>query len=323
MEIYRWDLDKTYLATDFESVRGLLRAAREAPEDKRNVPGSAELLRALCQRPSNRVVILSGSPTQMREVLVEKLRLDGVHFDELHLKDSLGHLKQGRFRAIKGQFGYKLPALLRGRIGLGGAATETLFGDDAEVDAIVYSVFADAVAGRLSGLEVSRVMEAAGAYPDHIQNALDALDSIGSVEAVERIFIRLEKAIPPQLFEPLGTRVIPVYRWFQAALVLHGAGRIQARVVGEVAQAIRASHEAGDLVLANHFQDILRRGHVDPSSLEQLFDEVGDQESTAGVFASCQRRLGWLASTTFRAPKPPKRVDYLKLLEEFSSARRG
>jgi hypothetical protein len=323
VEVYRWDLDKTYLATDFESVRGLWRAARESPEEKRNVPGSAELLRALSRRPGARVVILSGSPTQMRDVLAEKLRLDGVRFDELHLKDSLRHLKRGRFRAIKGQFGYKLPALLQGRIGLGAAARETLFGDDAEVDAIVYSVFADAVSGRLTPVEVSRIMEAAGAYPDRIQTALDALDKLSESDAVERIFIRLEKAVPPGLFEPLGSRVVPVYSWFQASLVLYGAGRIDAPTVAMVAEAVNTEGGLGRNELGNQFQDIVRRGHVELDAMRPLFTQIEDHERAKGVLRACQRRLGWMGSQTgFREPQAPSRVDYLQLLEDFHSARR-
>ena len=322
MEIYRWDLDKTYLATDFESVRGLWRAAREAPEEKRNVPGSAELLRALSRRPGARVVIVSGSPTQMREVLSEKLRLDGVRFDELLLKDSLRHLKRGRLRAIKGQFGYKLPALLQGRIGLGKGARETLFGDDAEVDAIVYSVFADAVAGRLSSLEVSRIMESAGAYPDHIQSAVDALESIAQTDAVERIFIRLEKGIPPRLFEALGSRVVPVYSWFQAALVLYGAGRIDALTVAEVAQAVHDQGGHGRQELGNHFQDMVRRGHVSMDAMERLFVEVDSVQGAEGVLNACARRLGWMGAPPPSRADPVGPVDYLELLELFGSARK-
>jgi phosphoribosylamine--glycine ligase len=43
---------------------------------------------------------------------------------------------------------------------------ETLFGDDAEVDALVYSIYADAIAGRLHSEELARVLEAAGGYPE-------------------------------------------------------------------------------------------------------------------------------------------------------------
>ena len=42
---FRWDLDKTYLRTDFETLRDLFRTAIERPDQKRTVPGAARLLR--------------------------------------------------------------------------------------------------------------------------------------------------------------------------------------------------------------------------------------------------------------------------------------
>ncbi|MCP4919332.1 MAG: hypothetical protein GY913_20720 [Proteobacteria bacterium] len=317
MEIYRWDLDKTYLQTDFESVRGLVRSAMEAPSEKRNVPGSAALLRALSMRERSRVVILSGSPTQMREVLEQKLRLDGVRFHELHLKDTVRNIKRGRLRAIKGQFGYKLPALLKGRAGLGGGVLEHLFGDDAEIDALVYSVFADAVAGRLTPVEVSRIMEAAGAYPDRIKTALDALEGISHTEAVERIFIRLEKGVPPRLFEPLGPRMVPVYSWFQAALVLYGAGRLAAGDVRAVTLEVGRSGQ-GPRALGNLFQDIVRRGHVELSAMRRLVDELDTTDAHEAVEA-CRDRVAWLGrvESRYRPPAPPVSIDYLEMLKAF------
>ena len=316
MEIYRWDLDKTYLETDFESVRGLVRSAMEAPEEKRNVPGSAALLRALSRRPGAKVVILSGSPTQMREVLTQKLRLDGINFSELHLKDNVKNLKKGRLRAIKGQFGYKLPALLTGRVGLGQAVTEHLFGDDAEIDALVYSVFADAVAGRLTPVEVSRIMEAAGAYPDTRNRALQTLDRIPTAEAVERIFIRLEKGVPPQRFAPLGSRLVPVYSWFQAALVLYGAGRVEASDVRSVALEVGERQGMGPRAIANLFQDIVRRGHVPLESMARLVEEL-DSDDAVPAIEACRRRVGWLRDTHYRTPAPPRGLDYVAVLKSF------
>ena len=43
--IFRWDLDKTYLHTDFDSWIDLVRTAVETPERKRTVPGAAALIR--------------------------------------------------------------------------------------------------------------------------------------------------------------------------------------------------------------------------------------------------------------------------------------
>ncbi len=319
MHIYRWDLDKTYLATDFDSVRGLIRSALEPAEAKRNVPGSAALLRALSSRPGCRVVFISGSPTQLREVLERKLELDGVRFDELHLKDNLGNLRRGRLRAIRGQFGYKLPALLRGRIGLGRGVTETHFGDDAEIDALVYSVFADAVAGRLDAGDVSRILEASGAYPDRIDEALGLLAQVSTAEVVDRVFIHLDRGMPPARFRPLGTRVIPVHSWLQAALVLYGAEQLDERgVLAVLKEVTRAEHLDANRI-GNLVQDIARRGHVSVEALQQLASRgQTDDAAVQAVLEHGERRVRWLGDgVRYQPPAPPEVADYLGLVRRF------
>src|SRR5829696_9501964 len=145
---FRWDLDKTYLRTEFDSLRDLAKSAIETAADKQAYPGATALLRALRQ-DGHRICIVSGSPTQMRQVLAAKLALDGVEYDEFVLKNNLKNILRGRFRALRAQIPYKLPAMLRSRIGAA-AGAETLFGDDAEADAIIYCLYADLVAGRVS-----------------------------------------------------------------------------------------------------------------------------------------------------------------------------
>ena len=45
-------------------------------------------------------------------VLAAKLALDGVRYDEFVLKNNLRNIARGRFRALRAQIPYKLPALL-------------------------------------------------------------------------------------------------------------------------------------------------------------------------------------------------------------------
>src|SRR5215470_10383922 len=148
--IYRWDLDKTYLQTEFETFRQLVRTAMQKASEKQAVPGAAALIRELRAQGDTRLCIISGSPTQMRSVLEEKLKLDGVVWDELVLKDNVRNLLRGRFRALRGQLGYKLPALLESRVSAPVEAEEVLFGDDAEADAFIYSFYADLIARRVN-----------------------------------------------------------------------------------------------------------------------------------------------------------------------------
>ena len=96
---FRWDLDKTYLDTHFETVRGLLRSAIQRADQKRAIAGAPALMREIRAAGLHRVCIISGSPRQMRRVLEEKLRLDGVEWDEFELKPNLSNLMRGRFRA--------------------------------------------------------------------------------------------------------------------------------------------------------------------------------------------------------------------------------
>ena len=110
--VFRWDLDKTYLRTEFDSMRDLIKSAIETAADKQAYPGATALLRALRAGEGHRVCIISGSPSQMRTVLAAKLKLDGVEADEFVLKNNLKNILRGRFRALRAQIPYKLPALL-------------------------------------------------------------------------------------------------------------------------------------------------------------------------------------------------------------------
>jgi hypothetical protein len=318
MRVYRWDLDKTYLDTDFESFRGVVRAATEPAHRKRVVPGAGALLRALSVPKDTRVTVISGSPKQMRRVLSEKLKLDGVEVDELVLKDSIGHVKRGRFRAIKGQIGYKLPALLRARAATPLGSSEVLFGDDVEADALVYSLYADAIAGRIGAAQVSRVMERAGAYPDEIDHALNLLATIEPSDAVEKVFIRQERGVAMSRFEALGPRVVPVRSWWQAALVLLGMGHLSYASLEAV--MIRVFEEEGrdPWLMGALAQDVVRRGCVDSTVFDSL---IGPDPLVTAVRSAVSAVSGQVLVPS--AAHGGRTVDYLGLISGGGWGRHG
>src|SRR5690606_6433587 len=98
--------------------------------------------------------------------LEAKLRQDGVRWDTFTLKPSASNLARGRLRTVRGQLYYKLSSLLRSRVIGGGKFAEVLFGDDAEADAYVYSLYADLCAGRVAFSVLERVMELSRLYDD-------------------------------------------------------------------------------------------------------------------------------------------------------------
>jgi hypothetical protein len=273
--IARWDLDKTYLRTEFDSLRDLVKTALERPDQKRTNPGASTLLREMV-RAGIRVHILSGSPEQMRKNLEDKLRLDGITWDSFTLKPNLQNLLRLRFRAVRDQLGYKLPALLRARAVLtdSGDSTatirETLFGDDAEADAYVYSLYADLLAGRIGQDVVMRVLQRGRVYEDVVAETMDAVRTIEHADVVERILIHLERQTPPGDFRTYGPRVVPFYNYLQAAFVLQEDGRLGADGVLRVAVELVTEHRFDGDALARSYLDLARRGHLRGAGIAAL-----------------------------------------------------
>jgi hypothetical protein len=290
MHIFRWDLDKTYLETSFSSFRGLLRTALETAEQKKNVPGSATLLRSLISANAGcRVTVISGSPTQMRGVLEEKFAIDGVSIDDLVLKDNLRNIRRGHFKAVTNQIGYKLPGLFAQRVGLGADATETLFGDDTEADALIYTLYAEALAGRTEPAEIAVVMAAMGTPEATIRETVKRLQQATRAEVVEHIFIRVHRGVRMASFQKLGPRVIPIFSWFQAAAVLFLSGRLDGHGLERTLEACVRSASLTPTQVGFLVQDLARRGVLDPGLLSSrlraetiLPDLAHHLEQTAG-----------------------------------------
>src|SRR5215470_13688231 len=323
--IYRWDLDKTYLQTEFDTFAQLVRTALEKASEKQAVPGAAALIRELRAQGDTQLCIISGSPKQMRTVLEAKLKLDGVEWDELVLKDNVRNLLRGRFRALRGQVGYKLPVLLESRIHAPVEAEEVLFGDDAEADAFIYSLYADLVAGRVDEAVLGRVLTAAQVYPDDRERILTAWRAVPRSDPVRRIFIHLDRLTPPAHFGRYGPRVVPIFNYFQAALVLLADGQLNAGQVARVAVEMVQTAGYNLLTLSNSFQDLLRRGLPIQAVAAPLIQALeGALQGPDKVLAALRpvpdivnaftRRVAALGTTP---PLPPaKEVDYLRLLDD-------
>jgi hypothetical protein len=317
--IFRWDLDKTYLRTEFDTWRDLVRTAFQKAEDKANVPGADGLLRELTRASElDRVVLtfISGSPTQMRRKLEQKFALDGIRPDTFILKPQLENFLRGRFKAVRGQVGYKLDALLRVRA-MHPIAPETLFGDDAEQDAFIYSLYADVVSGAIDLDQLGAILRAANVYHETADGILRHAASVERQDTVRRIFINLDRRSPPGRFLPLGPRVVPISDYFQAALVLFADGVLQARGVLRVAADMMRDADFGLQELSTAYQDLARRGQISRSTTERLIsaDPAEDSDLPPGFAERLWSRLIALAPLN----DPPAREwsgppDYLEVL---------
>ncbi len=325
--VFRWDLDKTYLRTEFDSIKDLLKSALEEASDKQAYPGAAALLRSLRQSSDHRICIVSGSPSQMRKVLTAKLALDGIEFDEFVLKNNLHNLLRLRFRALRSQVPFKLPALLESRIGIIGQAKETLFGDDSEADGVIYSLYADILSGAVDGQELRRALEAARAYPDQIERCLALAEHVrGSGDCVQRILIHLDKRSPTARFQHFGNRLVPIFNYLQAALIMYQDKLIDCGQVLFVIDEMLASSEYETDSLANSMQDLLRRGRFSVESAATLAGDMklaADGASTsergtmiAAIAEAFAERVDDLGQGAFLEwPEENPRLDYVELID--------
>ncbi|MFW5877377.1 MAG: phosphatase domain-containing protein [Myxococcota bacterium] len=319
--VYRWDLDKTYLRTEFDTVRDLVRTAFEPAKQKRTVPGAAALLREVKATQPAGIYILSGSPEQMRRVLEAKLRLDGVQWDSFTLKPSLRNLLRGRFRFLRDQVGYKLASLLTSRLQVEPDTDEILFGDDAEADAFIYSLYADICGDRVDNGTLMEVLRRAGVYEQELPSLVRMMGRVPRRGEVRRIFIHLDRVSPPDVFADYGLRVCPFYNYFQPALVLLEMGAIDSGAVLRVGAEIVVEHGFAPDALTASLLDLVRRGHAGRRAAELILGEEDrikprTYSAAAPVLRAFVKELGPRVPDLPEAPSfDPTPIDYPRLFD--------
>ena len=317
---YRWDVDKTYIHTEFDTTRDLIRAWRQRPEDKRNIPGAPALLRELLhdEPDHRRVTFISGSPRQMEKVLRQKFALDGIEPDAFILKPNLQNVLTLRLRAVRSQVGYKLGALLDSREP---NAAEFLFGDDSEQDAFIYSLYADMLTQDVGVDELQEILTACALYQGEVERLVARyLAATPDRGRVQRVFIHLDRRSPVSRFIPYGPRVVPVYNYFQAALVLFDMRVLDDRALVRMLEAMHAEGYTATR-LANSLQDLVRRGYLKLTATRKVRDALKVHASATGpgrattIVDELQDVLRTLKRPAERTALVDERPDYLSLIE--------
>lgn len=278
--VFVWDIDKTYLSTSFSTVRGLLSIPLEFAVDKIAIPGMPEVIRALRRGPGDRyaghpLYFVSASPPQLRRVLEHKMLMDGVEYDGITSKDWLKCILQRRPGRLREQAGFKICALLAGRLRRP-ASREFLFGDDVEEDAAAFSIYARLVNGDLPHGEASEVLRAQGVKKDDRRCIYTAMETLpGSLGRVERIFIHLERNTPPEKFEQYEGLVVPVRGSGQLGFALYETGLIDSTAARQVVEAIIEKSRSPQDLVELISQDALERGLISSRKLAALrLDEL-------------------------------------------------
>jgi len=295
--VFRWDLDKTYLQTELGKLRDLVRIPFERAEDKVNVPGVVPLIRALKQGGGDRtrqvlIHFISASPPQIGAAIREKLRLDGVEYDDIVFKNQLQNIVRGKFRNLREQIGYKLSELLANRATMPPDAQEVLFGDDWESDPIIYSIYADVLAGRLPADELRQILESIHVDPALVRRSL-ALCPAQPAEVVLRIYINLERRIPLANFHVFGPRLVPAFNYLQTAACLYEDGHLSIDAVAAVARSLAEASGFSPERIANSINDIERRGHLSSRTAAEIRSSLTAVGVLPGVVAVASVKQPW------------------------------
>jgi len=207
LTVCRWDLDKTYLETSFESLRDLIKVPFEKGSDKKAVPGVVELIRGMrrCSIAAGyrqQLFFISASPPQISRAIREKLRLDGVEYEGISFKHQVRHLVRGRLDLLREQVGFKLERLLAGP-------------DDCE-----------------------RLLRRCRVHADYRRSVMEHLRRLGPERpSVAGVFILERRQRPGMSLDAFGPRMKSSGNYLECSLWLHAMGLLDSQGVAEVALA--------------------------------------------------------------------------------------
>ncbi|MEE8311085.1 MAG: phosphatase domain-containing protein [Candidatus Binatia bacterium] len=315
--VFRWDLDKTYLVSHFESLRELVRIPFQSGADKQAVPGVVSLIRALRLRSERRgdrtaVYFLSASPPQIGSAIREKLQMDGIVYEGITFKHQVRHLIRARFDIVREQIGYKLDRLLAAASESRPGTRELLFGDDWESDPFIYSLYADVVAGRIGREQLAALLERAGVNKTFVSSIDERVAAFGSDLpdiSVVGIHILRQRPAAPAALDAFGPRVIWFDDYFECALGLYARDWLGPADVSSVALEVGFDSEE----LAGRFDAVAERGTVDRAWLSGIAGALTRARRMDPVRRGHPlRRLGGVIRRALDlSPAPPPPLGYL------------
>lgn len=271
------DIDKTYLATQIDSVGGLLKTAFETAESKDTIPGFSIVLRALrrgggLSPQKNPLFFVSASPPQMRQTLKAKMQIDGVEHNGIIFKDQLEHVRNRDFKKLREQIGYKLEAFLALWSHIPNSAKLVMFGDDSESDPVIYSLFSDILAGRARGPLLDELLEYLGVFPEERRRIVTLSDEIeGTHDPIVMSFINIVSDSHPSFYGKFGPQIFATENSLQVALTLFERGLVRERAVCSIGREMVLHYDFSPHRLLESLKSGALRGLYGIETLRRLW----------------------------------------------------
>lgn len=327
-ELYVWDLDKTYLDTGFETLSGLIRTVREKAFQKRNIPGTGTLVRALRDdwqalhqgKRDFPIYFITASPPQMEAKIHDKLAYDGIYPFGIFCKDNLKNLAPSRWSRLTQQVGYKLQALLQLRLHLRREVKQVLWGDDSEADAVIYSLYSDLCARRIEEREARAILRHLKVMGHQVNAIFMLLESIPVQDPIEKIYINLASDTDSDYYLKFGRRIVPTSNTFELALDLFQDRRLSFIQLVNVAHDLLRNYGFGVEDLERSFEDMIRRPLLADTTVEELVPKLKERGllTSNWVFRAKPKSIATRIDDRIFAlegvtePWVPERIDYLR-----------
>jgi len=316
--IFVWDLDKTYLDTDFGGFRKMIKIVFEKAIKKLNVPGTDELVRSLakCNSPFP-IFFISASPPQMQEKIYEKWMHDRIQPYGFYSKDNLKNLRIGRWARLTNHIGFKIQALMELRLLISTSTKMICWGDDSESDATIYSLFSDICSHKLTDKETSALLKEFNVLPDQIKLILELRDQKDNFDPVHRVYINLAVDTDPEYYRKYGRRLMAVENSFEVALDLFQRGFLDLEGVRRVAQSLVDSYGFKPFQFEEAYELLVKRSRLSlnadelirPLMIEYKFFSENYKPSPGLVQEESFPLLKDFSSIV--RPWIPERIDYL------------
>ncbi|MCB9072371.1 MAG: hypothetical protein H6623_02025 [Bdellovibrionaceae bacterium] len=325
-EVYVWDLDKTYLDTQWHSLKDLFRVSFTDNFHRKNVPGTATLVSSLKQswvekngQETFPIFFITASPPQMEKKIREKLMRDNILPQGIFFKDNLKNLWPGRFWKLSQHVGYKVGSLMYLRTLLKENVTQVLWGDDSETDAIIYSLYSDICSRRLSGDELERVLRNFQVTNEQITRIENSLQQIPVLDPVEKIYINLAVDTDPEYYLKFGRRMIPSYNSLQIALDLFQDNRLNLEQVLHVGKDLMFNYNYSTDELQRSFDELIRRQVIGEQTYQRLHADLAQNGIISSDYTPSIQPSKIMEDVGDRVfeisgvhePWVPERIDYL------------
>ncbi len=241
------DIDKTYIETRFESAVGMIKIAFEDSDAKIAVNGAPLALLSARWGDSlegkdlvgpKPLHFLSASPPQLRRVIRDKLAKDGMDWTSDTFKNQAYNIKMGRLKLLKQHVAYKTATILNHMAKAPARARFILIGDNAELDAFIYTGVQMLLSGELSPAAYRQYL-GIGKVEKEVLDTLEPLINRNFSDVqVMGILIRKAPGYQSHQAPPLTDMVITFDSYFEVMLHMHAWDLIPAKVFPRITRLL-------------------------------------------------------------------------------------